>query len=454
MIEANNPEINVGEIMQKINHEVAKRKSSFTSLSESTSKYDLSKIESIVNYIEALLGSAEYRAIPRRKWPDKINRFPFNLSEGIQKLALKTLNFIFKDQREVNLNLIASLRQSVELNRQLIEEIQNLRSQVSNNIVDIDILIQKVDAGFDSANVERQNSIKAINEKIEIVDKRIEIVDEKIEIVDEKVAYLDKRLDLYDCEQEQEREQKQEDSKAIPHLPNFMEFQEENYLGSAIALSCIPIEEHYKYEKNDLFYYLFENVFYNSAVVKEKQKYYLKYINKSLISHPFLDAGCGRGEFIENLRLNQIKAQGIDLNQLEVEHLQQSGYDVYQSDILQFLEKSTDKYSGISALQVVEHLNFEYLNSFLKIAFEKIVMDGVIILETINPHSLYALSNFYQDPTHIKPLPPEMLRFLLEWHGFKKVKIIYSSLIPESLRVFPEQRMNYQDYALVGYKKL
>ena len=134
--------------------------------------------------------------------------------------------------------------------------------------------------------------------------------------------------------------------------------------------------------------------------------------------------------------------------------MQQSGYEVYESDIIEFLQKSNDKYSGISSLQVIEHLNFEYLNNFIKLAFDKIVVDGSIILETINPHSLYALSNFYQDPTHVKPLPPEMLQFLLEWHGFKEIKIIYSSLIPESLRIFAERKMNYQDYALVGYKKL
>lgn len=417
MIESNNPEIDVNQLMLKIQEEVAKRNNhipkSFAAPNLGTCKINFS-----FHNVESLLINAESRAILRTKFPDKFDDISFPFASKIKQYCLKLFNFLFKDQREVNLNLINAFKESLTINRQLIAEIDSLRSQLNQN----------------SFKTELADNIEDINYKIGVIDKNVKRLDEN-------TNHLDNRLS------------KQENSQTISHLPNFVEFQDENYLGSAIALSNIPIEEHYKYKKQDLFYYLFENVFYNSAIVKEKQKHYLQYINTSLSSHPFLDAGCGRGEFIENLQLNNIKNQGIDLNQLEIEHLKQSGCEVYQSDILEFLEKGTDRYSGISALQVIEHFSFEYLNNFIKIAFDKLVMDGVIILETINPHCLYALSNFYQDPTHIKPLPPEMLKFLLEWHGFKQVKIIYSSLIPESLRV-REQRMNYQDYALVGYKKL
>ncbi len=41
------------------------------------------------------------------------------------------------------------------------------------------------------------------------------------------------------------------------------------------------------------------------------------------------------------------------------------------------------------------------------------------------------------------------MKFMLEWHGFEKVKIIYSSPIPKE---FKEPVMNYQDYAVFGKK--
>ncbi|MBV6623528.1 MAG: methyltransferase domain-containing protein [Rivularia sp. (in: Bacteria)] len=436
MIESNNPEIDVDELMQKIREEVARRKNQIPQ-SFADSKSDTEKINFNFNYIEALIQNAETRASVRTKFPEKFNRFSFPLSDKIKQYCLKIINFIFKDQREVNLNLINALKQSTLLNRQLVAEIEVLQSKLDNQIsntdshlVNIENLSKEKYHTLINTCTATQNAIESINETVKVINKQIKDLDTRVDVQEKGI------------------------SKTKLNLSDFLEVSHHNYLSSAISLSNIPIEEHSKHDKEDLFYYLFENVFYNSNSVKEKQKYYLQYINPSLIDYPFLDAGCGRGEFISNLKSNQIKYQGIDINKLEIENLQQSGYEVYESDIIEFLQKSNDKYSGISSLQVVEHLNFEYLNNFIKLAFEKIVADGVIILETINPHSLYALSNFYQDPTHIKPLPPEMLQFLLEWHGFKEIKLIYSSLIPESLRIFAEPKMNYQDYALVGYKKL
>ncbi|PMB12367.1 SAM-dependent methyltransferase [Fischerella thermalis CCMEE 5282] len=424
MSEANNPEIDVDKLMQKIREEVAKLKKDskiqlvstpklFSSLSIKTNNYT-SAMNANLNYMEGLLKNAESRAVSRTKWPDNLNRFPFNFSKGIQKLALKILNFIFKDQREVNFNVINALKESVALNRQLIRQVETLRSQLdqeSHHLAAIDTRIQ---------------------ERLDTVDNRVKGIDERVDAVDELLS-----------------------TKKVHNLPEFLEVTEESYINLAIALSKIPTEEHYKHDKKDLFYYLFENVFYQSEIVKEKQKFYLSFINKDLsVSYPFLDAGCGRGEFLQNLTESNIKCVGIDLNQLEIETLKKCGFNVHNAEILNFLENTSERYCGISALQVAEHLSIEDIHRFLILAFEKLVTDGVIIIETVNPHSLYALSNFYQDSTHVKPLPPEMLKFLLEWHGFKAVKIIYSSLIPESARIFPEQRMNYQDYAVVGYKKL
>ncbi len=470
MFEANNPEINVDVLMQKIRQEVSQRQNDYQPVVLNSTNFKSSAVKFDVSHIETLLGDAESRANVRTKWPDKWNRFPFNFSSVIQKLALKILSFIFKDQREVNFNLIQSLKESLLLNQQLISEIANLRSQVEQSTTLIENSVPAINKRLDTVD----GSLQAFKECLTKADDRQQTFEECLTKADDRQQTFEECLTKADDRQQtfeecltkaEDRQQTFEErlhiveellgTKVTQNLPACLEVTEESYINTAIALSKIPIEEHYQHEKKDLFYYLFENVFYNSEVVKEKQKIYLKFINPHISqSYRFFDAGCGRGEFIQTLTENNIKCIGVDLNKLEASNLIKGGFDVYEADILDYLESHNEQYSGISAFQVVEHLNFEYIHKFLSVSFERLVNDGVIIIETVNPHSLYALSNFYQDPTHIKPIPPEMLKFILEWHGFKSIKIIYSSLIPESARIFKIPKVNYQDYAVLGYKKI
>ena len=82
-----------------------------------------------------------------------------------------------------------------------------------------------------------------------------------------------------------------------------------------------------------------------------------------------------------------------------------------------------------------------------------------MIAETINSDSLSALRAFYLDPTHVRPVPPEALRFLAEAAGFTEIQIEYRSPLPASERLEErsenEKRLNDllygpQDYALIG----
>jgi hypothetical protein len=48
-------------------------------------------------------------------------------SQKLRRLVLRALAFLFKDQRHVNEALVAAFRESISLNRQLIEQIEILR---------------------------------------------------------------------------------------------------------------------------------------------------------------------------------------------------------------------------------------------------------------------------------------------------------------------------------------
>ncbi|MDP8963107.1 MAG: SAM-dependent methyltransferase, partial [Cyanobacteriota bacterium] len=84
MIEANNPEIDVDELMQKIQEEVARRES-FPSVESSEILVEQQRTAVNASYIQALLNNAEFKSQIRTHWPEKFNRFPFNLSGWVQR---------------------------------------------------------------------------------------------------------------------------------------------------------------------------------------------------------------------------------------------------------------------------------------------------------------------------------------------------------------------------------
>jgi O-antigen chain-terminating methyltransferase len=50
---------------------------------------------------------------------------------------------------------------------------------------------------------------------------------------------------------------------------------------------------------------------------------------------------------------------------------------------------------------------------------------GLLIMETPNPENfMVATQSFYLDPTHLRPIPPDLLAFVPEYLGYEPVKIL------------------------------
>jgi O-antigen chain-terminating methyltransferase len=78
------------------------------------------------------------------------------------------------------------------------------------------------------------------------------------------------------------------------------------------------------------------------------------------------------------------------------------------------------------------------LEQFLELLAKKLAIGGRVALETINPQSVTALCrNFFRDPTHIWPLHPETLAFMMEMKGLKVEQIIYRSPYPAEAMLKP-----------------
>jgi SAM-dependent methyltransferase len=152
-----------------------------------------------------------------------------------------------------------------------------------------------------------------------------------------------------------------------------------------------------------------------------------------------LDVGCGRGEFLELLRQRGISARGLDLNHEMVETSRARGLEVAEGDALGYLQSlPDDSLGGIFAAQVVEHLEPGYLMRVLEAAAHKMRPGGVIVLETINPACWLAFfESFLRDVTHVWPLHPDTLQYLMRASGFGRVEIEYRSPVAEASRLQP-----------------
>jgi SAM-dependent methyltransferase len=152
-----------------------------------------------------------------------------------------------------------------------------------------------------------------------------------------------------------------------------------------------------------------------------------------------LDVGCGRGEFLELLGRAGVTARGIDQNHEMVETCRESGLDVTEADAVSYLSSVPDEsLGGLFAAQVVEHLQPGYLLAFLELAFHKLRPGSRIVLETLNPSCWVAFFESYiRDITHVWPLHPETLQFLVVASGFTSADVEYRSPVAEADKLQP-----------------
>ena len=148
------------------------------------------------------------------------------------------------------------------------------------------------------------------------------------------------------------------------------------------------------------------------------------------------DLGCGRGEFLDLLAEAGIDAIGIEMNATEAEECRQRGHDAVVSDLLEWLsEQKDDSLGGVFMAQVIEHLEPTDWQCFVELAAAKLKAGGRLVVETINPGSLYALARAYVvDPTHIRPVHPELLSFLARRSGLCAVEVQFQAPVPDEER--------------------
>lgn len=187
--------------------------------------------------------------------------------------------------------------------------------------------------------------------------------------------------------------------------------------GPAELLSASPIDPE--------FYVALEDRFRGDPVmIAERQRVYLPLVEDLAdADHPVLDLGCGRGEWLAVLTDAGINAVGVDSNSAFVSEVSERGAAVIEGDLVAYLHSAGTASAGaITMFQVVEHLPFPVLVDVMAECARVLRPGGVLIAETPNALNLsVAATTFWLDPTHERPLHPELLMFIAKQLGFAKV---------------------------------
>jgi len=177
------------------------------------------------------------------------------------------------------------------------------------------------------------------------------------------------------------------------------------------------------------FYIAFENRFRGPFdVIKERVSVYvddLKHLANS--KRTVVDIGCGRGELLTVLKESGIRAIGVDSNPSSVKSLEERGFEAYCEDLSDFFERTpSGSVAAITMLHVIEHLPFGLLLKTFSEIYRVLEPGGVFVAETPNSLNLtVGASTFWIDPTHQRPLHPEVIQFLSDFNGFMTSEIRY-----------------------------
>lgn len=198
-----------------------------------------------------------------------------------------------------------------------------------------------------------------------------------------------------------------------------------------------------------------------SVVRRQAESFVDLYRNKKRV----LDIGCGRGTFLEVLRSRDIDGYGIDLDTRMVASCRERGLEVFEADALSHLRTlPSGTLDGVFARHVAEHVLPGDLVEMLRELRRVLEPGASIVFITPNVSSLsVGAHTFWMDPSHLRPIPPELFRFYLEVEGFMRVEVrtfepseqrlsedVPDPRIRENVRLLNATLFGDRDYAVIG----
>lgn len=131
-----------------------------------------------------------------------------------------------------------------------------------------------------------------------------------------------------------------------------------------------------------------------------------------------LDLGCGKGEMLDLFSEVGFQVTGVDQAKFVTELKTNQTHNT--QDLLIYLKNQPDEsVMAVSMLHVIEHCHPQYMFEACQEIFRILKKNGILILETPSLFSLWSgTRQFYLDPTHMRPIHPDYLDFLIKYIGF------------------------------------
>ena len=424
------PEISIEEIIQKIKDEAARRNTAETGTASANGSghnngagmlnkpYGPNKINFPSERINLLINNSRSKSAVRNKIPRALNRFPVNKSKLLQKIILKFYELLFREQREVNNDIL-----------DVLQELSGVQSKTARRLAEVTEALSGA-AGVRNAMRERLDGLEGKVEGLGVYAGKTNM----------EISALINGNKTNIAEIQKMAAQLEEIRKRF-----IGPFSEENHIFDAMYAA---FEETFRGTRQD---------------IKERQKAFLPAVKESYDrtgGAPVIDAGCGRGEWLEILKENGINAKGIELNKIMAGICRGLNISVEESDIVAYLKSlPADSLSAVTGFHIIEHMPFKSLVLFLEESFRVLKPGGIAVYETPNPENLLVSGyTFYIDPFHIKPLVPVTMQFILKDRGFSNVEIKrlhkYSDHydISEENKFINKNFYNEMDYAIIAFK--
>lgn len=167
------------------------------------------------------------------------------------------------------------------------------------------------------------------------------------------------------------------------------------------------------------------------------KKNYKKYFPESK-DEKVLDIGVGRGEMLSCMKNWGHQYNGVDISKSTVEYCKGLGLSCEQTnDSTQWLKDGGSRYTVITCLDVLEHIDREESVDFLSALRGSLVTDGVVIIQVPNLQSPFGYLHHFNDVTHRVGYVEHSLTQVLLAAGFKDLEFFgFEELVESNLKTF------------------
>lgn len=415
-------------------------------------------MERLIALIESHLDQAANKYQVRSSLPGRLERLPMFRFKPVRKLVLRLYELLFREQRTAGLAQLNAWRDFLQLytrNQWFIShELTQSRDHLQEHLDEVEAFLRTAHS-TSTRDIQQLTTAVATHEQ-------------ENQRLSQDVHYL-KRMEA--------RISNLEDDLRVSRSTIQMQAQWIQFLinrGTSVAMELptapsaptAPLPEPPVVTSNDAARYVaFEDHFrgHPANVKAQFAQDYLPVLAEAGLNAGVrvLDIGCGRGEWLELMREQHFDARGVDLNPVVCELCQSKQLDVLNDDAVAYMARQPPgSLDLITAFHLIEHIPGELLDRLIASARHALRPGGLLILETPNPENFIVGScNFYNDPTHLNPLPPEPTRFRVLSHGFASVDILrlhprgnvnYDALPPGLPAELLERLFVGQDYALIA----